>query len=839
MPDIADVAWSERDDRNSEHVPAGWPQGTMPAYVDEVGRMMMGATKRFWNKINPIYQTTGTGDAYVVQTEVGVDQLNLYELLCIRIDRSNVGTTPTLQFGATNARTIVKAGPSGYVPLAAGDLFIGNSHTFWYNGTFYVLTDPAIIIGGNVQPYSPNLTTWAAITRAPGYDAFAATPTSANLRALVTDESGTGALLFQNGALGTPVSGVATNLTGLPLTTGVTGQLPIANGGTGQATASAAFDALSPTTTRGDLIFRNATTNARLAASTAGYLLQTNGAGTDPTWAGFLQSGTGAVTRTWQDKGRDVFNVADFGAKGDLQSVTSNVTINSGSPNLLVAGGTFVAGDVGKRITVAGAGTAGNVLATTILTVTNATNIVLASNAATTLSASSQLVAWATDDTAAIQAAITAAGTAGGGCVVASGGKRYGVTSAITVPVNVSFRGADKYSTRISPMVPNITCFTMTNAVLTLQRSMVGHLTFESFCANTGGISTVLASRVAFTDLEFMGVTTTISMDRGFFFLIRTVYSYGANGFQAGGMLLLSSSITDYLYHGVIDDCKIVSIGNGTAAIFMDGRRLIDCAFTNIQSYAAYACTIIQLVDDCQAVKVANANIDGCNIGVALSPVGGRFPTFTSVTDSHIDQPTTVGISVNTAQYTSLENIYITARNGFTGATAISCASDYRTKIVNCTPFNFTTGAAGVGIQLSASQLCTIRNYQPVSCWIGLGISGACPTLEVDGDFYQATNAIAGTLAADTIIRPGLRGVNPVALGYVAVSQSVPASTVSKTNSTGFQVMASVMGGTFTVVTINGQAFGVSNNNFTFPLKPGDTIAITYSAAPSMNWWPM
>lgn len=61
------------------------------------------------------------------------------------------------------------------------------------------------------QPLAATLTSWAAITRAAGFDTFTATPSSANLRSLLTDETGTGAAVFAG----------APTITGIPVFSGV------------------------------------------------------------------------------------------------------------------------------------------------------------------------------------------------------------------------------------------------------------------------------------------------------------------------------------------------------------------------------------------------------------------------------------------------------------------------------------------------------------------------------------------------------------------------------------------------------------------------------------------
>ena len=117
--------------------------------------------------------------------------------------------TSQQEFSDADFRIVDNADQSKKAAFEASGIATATTRTFTLpnaSGTIALTSD----LTSGYQPLDSDLTSWAAITRASGFDTFVATPSSANFASMITDELGSGSVALASVGSWTPSLGGTT-----------------------------------------------------------------------------------------------------------------------------------------------------------------------------------------------------------------------------------------------------------------------------------------------------------------------------------------------------------------------------------------------------------------------------------------------------------------------------------------------------------------------------------------------------------------------------------------------------------------------------------------------------
>lgn len=150
MSDLGASTWSEIDASNTTAVPNGWPEGMMPAGVNNSARAEMGGMKRFWNRINAVKTTGGTSSAYTLTYDQAASQYYDGEIFTFIANATNAAAA-TLNINTLGARQITLFGAN----LLAGAIISGQAVTVRYklsDTTFEIIPQNGMVRLGSQSP---------------------------------------------------------------------------------------------------------------------------------------------------------------------------------------------------------------------------------------------------------------------------------------------------------------------------------------------------------------------------------------------------------------------------------------------------------------------------------------------------------------------------------------------------------------------------------------------------------------------------------------------------------------------------------------------------------------
>lgn len=297
------------------------------------------------------------------------------------------------------------------------------------------------------------------------------------------------------------------------------------------------------------------------------------------------------------------------------------------------------------------------------------------------------------------------------------------------------------------------------------------------------GINIVQCGSILLSDLDVIGCTNNLLINPATGSPVQGVFSvfaidcYFDNSF--GSSLLMTGT-------GNIERCNFV-----------------DCWFTTAAGAGGFS-----------AVQI--------NSTAAILPTGISFVDCNAY-NTYGSSGTTFGWNVTGAKDVSIVNASIA---GWTNGIAITPAG----------------GAGNTTLRVQDSTIGPVGNIaaNTTAILINAGASTYNSLLVQNSNLAGNTNSITDNSTGVTGSKrfEGTAGFNPKS---VVTQPAVPASTVAVTNTTGVAVTVFVKGGTITAITVGGVVTGIAasaalNTAFPIPLAPMQTIAITFTAAPTWVW---